>query len=211
MDTWFKHPTAIVETIQIGEGTRIWAFAHVMPNVEIGANCNVGDHCFVESGARVGDNVTIKNGNMIWEGVMLEHGVFVGPHVTFTNDLYPRSPRLPEARARYSSHSWLSCTRVKYGATLGAGAVILAGTTIGEFGFVGAGAVVTQDVPPYALVVGNPARIIGWVCSCGQRLDFRGEFAQCPACGLEFTKSSESVSPYTPCAAQHIPGPVRSP
>lgn len=189
----FTHPTSIVETSQIGEGTRIWALAHVMDGVSIGANCNVGDHCFIESGAVIGDNVTIKNGNMIWDGVTLEEGVFVGPHVFFTNDLYPRSPRLPQAAKRYSNHDWLARTLVKQGATLGAAAVILANVTIHEFAMVGAGAIVTKDVPAYALVVGNPARVRGWVCQCGQPLKFQGDNATCGDCGLEYVKSGEIV------------------
>jgi len=198
MDGLFVHPTAIVETQHIGQGTRIWAFAHVMGDVSIGANCNIGDHCFIESGVTVGDDVTIKNGNMIWEGITLEDGVFVGPHVFFTNDLYPRSPRLPQAQKRYSSREWLSPVLVKQGASLGAGAVILAGITVGEFAMVGAGAVVTRDVPPYALMIGNPARVRGWVCQCGQPLRFREETATCDGCGLVFVKAAGCVSVANP-------------
>ena len=128
----FLHSLALVETEQIGPGTRIWAFTHVMQGVSIGADCNIGENSFIESGVVIGDNVTIKNGNMLWEGVTLENGVFVGPQVTFTNDLYPRSPRLRQAKARYADRNWLAATLVKQGATLGAGAIILAGVTIGE-------------------------------------------------------------------------------
>jgi acetyltransferase-like isoleucine patch superfamily enzyme len=194
MDGVFVHPTAIVETQHIGQGTRIWAFAHVMKEVSIGTNCNIGDHCFVESGVTVGNNVTIKNRNTIWEGITLEDGVFVGPVVTFTNDLYPRSPRLPQAAKRYSDDGWLLPTLVRRGASLGAGAVILAGITIGEFAMIGAGAVVTRDVPPYALMVGNPAHIRGWVCQCGQPLEFRLGFATCGDCDLSFIKTGDSVT-----------------
>lgn len=195
MNGVYIHPTAIVETQQIGQGTRIWAFTHVMQGVSIGSNCNVGDHSFIETGAVIGDNVTIKNGNMIWEGITLQDGVFVGPNVFFTNDLYPRSPRLPQATKRYQSREWLLPTLVKHGATLGAGAIILAGITIGEFSLVAAGAVVTKAVPPYALVVGNPAHVRGWVCQCGQPLRFQGDAASCGNCGLNFIKNGESVLP----------------
>lgn len=182
----FIHPAALVECEQIGEGTRIWAFAHVMKDVVIGANCNIGDHCFIESGASLGDGVTLKNGNMVWEGVRLEDGVFVGPHVFFTNDLHPRSPRLPEAEPRYTDKRWLAKTLVKRGASLGAGAVILAGVTVGEYAMVGAAAVVTRDVAPYALVIGNPARRRGWVCQCGQGLKVNSGGALCGACGRTY-------------------------
>ena len=195
MDSVFIHPTAIVETQQIGPGTRIWALAHVMKSVSIGTNCNIGDHCFIESGAVVGDNVTIKNGNMVWEGVTLEDGVFVGPHVFFTNDRYPRSPRLPQARSRYKDRGWLLTTLVKQGASLGAGAVILAGITVGEFAMVGAGAVITRDVPAYTLMVGNPARAQGWVCQCGHPLRLRGETAVCSECGMAFLRRDDAFRP----------------
>ncbi len=194
MNNVYVHPSAILETPSIGAGTRIWAFSHVMCDASIGSNCNLGEHCFVESGAVIGDNVTIKNGNMIWEGVTLQDGVFVGPNVFFTNDLYPRSPRLPEAGKRYADHRWLARTVVKHGASLGAGAVILAGLTLGEFSTVGAGTIVTHDVPPYALVVGNPGRIRGWVCQCGQPLHFQGDLACCQECERSYIKRGAAVA-----------------
>lgn len=194
----FVHPNALVETGQIGEGTRIWAFAHVMKEASIGTNCNIGDHCFIEAGVRIGNNVTIKNGNMIWAGVQLEDGVFVGPHVSFTNDLYPRSPRLAQAHKRYSNCNWLLPTIIRRGATLGAGAVILAGHVIGEFSMVGAGAVVTKDVPGYALVIGNPAQAHGWVCRCGHPLEFHSGHAACCECALAFIQDGGAVKPSAP-------------
>ncbi len=181
------HPTAVVENDEIGANTRIWAYVHIMPGAQIGKNCNIGDHCFIESGVRVGDDTTIKNGNMIWEGVTLQEGVFIGPHVFFTNDLYPRSPRLAQARKRYQSKpNWHVSTLVKRGASLGAGAIILAGLAIGEYAMIGAGAVVTKDIPPYALVKGNPARVCGWVCQCGLPLVFTNGAATCSECGRHF-------------------------
>ncbi len=188
MDESYIHPSALVETKQIGKGTRIWAFSHVMDDVVIGTNCNIGDHCFIESGVTIGDNVTIKNANEIWDGVRLMDGVFVGPHVTFTNDLYPRSPRLAEASTRYTDRKWLVPTTVNRGASLGAGAVMLAGISVGEFSTVGAGSIVTRDVAPYSLVIGNPARPRGWVCRCGQRLTFQDDMARCNKCTRRFAK-----------------------
>lgn len=191
----FVHPKALVETEDIGAGTRVWAFTHVMSGARIGQNCNIGDHCFVESGAVIGDNSTIKNGNMIWEGVTLADGVFVGPHVIFTNDLHPRSPRLPQVHGRYlEKRNWLRVTKIERGAALGAGVVILAGITVGEYAMVGAGAILTRSVPSYALVRGNAATVAGWVCQCGQTLRFRANSATCRGCGLRFRSTKEGVS-----------------
>ena len=185
MSDYFKHPLALVESEEIGEGTRIWAFAHVMARAKIGRNCNIGDHCFVETGARIGDNVTVKNHVAIWNGVTVEDGAFIGPDVTLTNDLKPRS-RDP--------HWVLLETRIGQGSTLGANATILCGITIGPFAFVGAGALVTRDVPSYALVVGNPARVRGYVCRCAETLDFQGLQASCPKCGRRYHKGREGVA-----------------
>jgi len=189
----FIHPTAIVETRHIGAGTRIWAYTHVMDDVSIGSDCNIGEHCFVESGASIGNQVTIKNGNMIWEGVHLEDGVFVGPQVVFTNDLYPRSPRLRQVKRRYAGRAWLKSTVIKHGASVGAAAVILAGITIGEFCLVGAGSIVTKDLPCHSLAVGRPARVRGWVCQCGHPLVFVNGAASCGGCDLKFAKAGGIV------------------
>lgn len=180
------HPAAIVEADAIGEGTRIWAFAHVLDGASVGSNCNIGDHCYIESGVVIGDDVTIKNSVSIWEGVTLERGVFVGPSVVFTNDLLPRSPRLPAAAARYETKGWVAPTRVEEGASIGAGAVVVAGNTIGAHSLVAAGAVVTRDVPPYAVVAGNPARERGWVCVCGSVLSVEENIAECSSCSRKF-------------------------
>jgi len=189
----FVHPTALVETDRIGEGTRIWAFTHVLKGAVVGKHCNVGDHCFIESGAWVGDGVTLKNGNMVWEGVRIEDAVFVGPHVFFTNDLFPRSRQLPEAAERVAKkEDWLVPTLVKRGASLGAGAVILAGVTIGEYALVAAGALVTRDVPPHALVMGAPARVRSWMCRCGLRLRFVRGRATCD-CALRYSRTRKGV------------------
>ena len=190
----YIHPTALAESREIGAGTRVWAFTHILEGARVGENCNIGDHCFIESGAVVGDNVTLKNGNMVWEGVRLADGVFVGPNVFFTNDLHPRSPRLPQAQRRYAAQkNWLVPTTIERGAALGAGAIILAGVRVGEYATVGAGAVVTKSVPSHALVVGNPARQVGWVCRCGKSLQFRRRLAACAECGSRFKLTKEGV------------------
>jgi UDP-2-acetamido-3-amino-2,3-dideoxy-glucuronate N-acetyltransferase len=150
----FVHPQGICESTQVGDGTRIWAFTHVLPGARIGTDCNLCDHVFVENDVVIGDRVTIKSGVQLWDGVRLEDDVFVGPNATFTNDLFPRSKRYPEHFAE---------SRVCRGASVGANATILPGVMIGQRAMVGAGAVVTHDVPPNAIVVGNPARIVGYV------------------------------------------------
>ena len=151
--TYFAHPQALVEATDIGKGTRIWAFAHILPGAVIGEDCNVCDHVFVENEARVGDRVTIKCGVQLWNGVTLEDDVFVGPNATFTNDPFPRSQKRPLA--------WQK-TLVRQGASIGANATILPGITVGRNAMVAAGAVVTHDVPPNAIVAGNPAAIQGY-------------------------------------------------
>jgi UDP-2-acetamido-3-amino-2,3-dideoxy-glucuronate N-acetyltransferase len=160
---YFKHPNALVESSDIGEATRIWAFAHVMDGAHIGVGCNLCDHVFVESEVVIGNRVTVKNGVALWDGVVLEDGVFVGPFATFTNDKNPR------AAVRKSRKEFLP-TRVRMGASIGANATLLCGITVGRHAFVGAGAVVTRDVGDYAIVVGNPARAVGYMCECGRKL-----------------------------------------
>lgn len=147
---FFKHPTAIVETEKVGGLTRIWAFTHILPGAVLGSQCNVCDHVFIENDVIIGDRVTIKCGVQIWDGLRIEDDVFIGPNATFTNDIFPRSKK---------DFTCLS-TYIKKGATIGANATILPGLIIGEKAMVGAGAVVTKDVPPGVLVAGNPARII---------------------------------------------------
>jgi UDP-3-O-[3-hydroxymyristoyl] glucosamine N-acyltransferase len=134
----YRHPTALVESDEIGPGTRIWAYAHVLPGARIGTHCNIGDHVFVERGAVIGDNVTVKNGVCVWEGVHLGDGVFVGPNAVFTNDTFPRSPRLPAVARRYADKGWLRPTCVLEGVTIGANATILCGVTLGAYAFIGA-------------------------------------------------------------------------
>ncbi len=186
MTAAFVHPSAIVESDRIGDGTRVWAFTHILEGASIGTRCNIGDHCFVESGVVVGNDVTVKNGNALYRGVTLEDGVFVGPAVVFTNDLRPRSPRLPQAAERYADDGWLVPTLVRTGATLGAGAILLAGVTVGAFALVAAGALVTRDVPAHALVLGAPATVRGWVCECGESVELEAGAARCDSCGRTY-------------------------
>ncbi len=151
--TFFSHATALVESAAIGRGTRIWAFAHVLPGAVVGEDCNLCDHTFIENDVQLGNRVTVKCGVQLWDGLRVEDDVFIGPNATFTNDPFPRSKQRPEGFAR---------TLLKRGSSIGANATILPGITIGERALVGAGAVVTRDVPPLAIVVGNPARIVGY-------------------------------------------------
>ena len=154
------HPTAIVETENIGLGTRIWAYVHILPGAHIGADCNLNDHVFIENDVVIGDRVTVKSGVQLWDGVRIEDDVFIGPNVTFTNDPFPRSKQRPEE---------FVSTLVQKGASIGANATILPGVTIGQKAMVGAGAVVTKNVPPNAIVVGNPARIVNYVLQTQRR------------------------------------------
>ncbi len=179
----YTHPNALNESNTVGSGTRIWAFAHVMSGAQVGDNCNVGDHAFIETGASVGNNVTIKNHVCIWEGVTIEDEVFLGPHVVFTNDQYPRSPRMGAALTRYERReNWLRKTVVERGCSIGANATILPGIRLGAYSMVAAGSIVTRDVKPHALVMGIPARQVGIVCRCGNKLDVDSE-TTCRECG----------------------------
>jgi len=157
---YFIHPAAICESENIGKGSRIWAFAHILPGAFIGNDVNICDGVFVENDVVVGDRVTVKCGVQLWDGIRLENEVFVGPNVTFTNDLYPRSRQWPEGA--------FPQTVVQEGASLGGGSVILPGITIGKGAMVGAGAVVTKNVPERAVVIGNPARVIRYLRPDGE-------------------------------------------
>jgi UDP-2-acetamido-3-amino-2,3-dideoxy-glucuronate N-acetyltransferase len=161
---YFKHEKALVgETARIGEGTRIWAFSNVMDGATVGKHCNICDGCFVESGVTIGDNVTIKNNVSVYVGITLEDDVFVGPNATFINDRAPRS--------NHQGRWKMEPTTVRKGASLGANCTVMCGLIIGEYAVVGAGSVVTADVPAHAIMVGNPARHIGWAGHDGHRLN----------------------------------------
>jgi UDP-2-acetamido-3-amino-2,3-dideoxy-glucuronate N-acetyltransferase len=157
------HPRGLVESDEIGAGTRVWAFAHVMKGARVGADCNIGDHAFIESGARLGDRVTVKNAVLVWDKVTVEDDVFLGPNMVFTNDRNPRVAFKKRAEEMVP-------TLVRRGASIGANATVVCGVTIGEQAFIGAGSVVVRDVPAHAIVVGNPARRRGWMCACGEKL-----------------------------------------
>ncbi len=190
-DGVFVHPHGLCESETVGAGTRIWAFAHVLSGATVGKDCNICDGAYVEWGAHVGDRVTIKNNVLLFEGVTVEDDVFLGPAVVFTNDLRPR------AAIKRSGEALLS-TIVRSGATLGAGVVVVCGNTIGRHAFIGAGAVVTSDVPDHAFVVGNPGRQRGWVCVCGDRL---ASDLTC-ACGRSFEHSDSGLT------QRHASGPA---
>lgn len=156
------HASADVQTSQIGEGTVIWQYAIVLKGAVIGDNCNVNCHTFIENDVTLGNNVTIKSGVYLWDGIVVEDNVFIGPNATFTNDKYPRSKQYPGAFQK---------TVLKKGCSIGANATILGGITIGKHAIIGAGSVVTRDVPDNALMVGNPARCVGRVDDNGQKID----------------------------------------
>jgi len=183
---YFVHPTALVDDpCEIGEGTHIWHFTHVMSGCKIGKNCNFGQNVHVASGVRIGNNVKIQNNVSVYAGVELENDVFCGPSMVFTNVMNPRS--------HVNRKNEYQRTLVRKGASLGANSTIVCGTTIGEYAFVGAGAVVTKDVPDYAVVVGSPARRIGWMCRCGVRLNLTDGHGQCASCGQSYLLDGEHL------------------
>jgi len=184
---YFAHETAVVDAgCTIGEGTKIWHFSHIMPDCVIGERCNIGQNVVVSPGVTLGNNVKVQNNVSIYTGVVCEDDVFLGPSMVFTNVINPRSA--VNRRDQYAK------TTVKRGASIGANATIVCGHDIGEFAFIGAGAVVTKDVPPYALVVGNPARQIGWVGEYGHRLNFDADGnAVCTESGQTYVLENGSV------------------
>ena len=189
---YFAHETACIDDgSTIGAGTRIWHFCHVMPNSKIGENCNLGQNVVVSPGCVVGNNVKIQNNVSVYTGVILEDDVFCGPSMVFTNVINPRSHI--ERKDEYQA------TLVKRGATIGANATVLCGCTLGRYSFIGAGAVVTSDVPDYGLIVGNPGRLRGYVCACGIKLEVASDnTAICDACGKRYARTGEQLEEQTP-------------
>jgi UDP-2-acetamido-3-amino-2,3-dideoxy-glucuronate N-acetyltransferase len=182
MPDYFAHESSYIDDgAVIGRGTRIWHFCHVMPGAVIGERCNLGQNVVVMGGTRLGNNVKVQNNVSIYEGVTLEDDVFCGPSCVFTNVTNPRSHISRKAEYRP--------TLVRRGATIGANATIISGITLGEYSFIGAGAVVTADVPAFALMVGVPARRVGWMCQCGVRLVLAGDSATCAVCDARYRET----------------------
>ncbi len=183
---YFAHESAWIDRpCTIGTGTKIWHFCHVMAGAVIGSDCSLGQNVVIAGGARLGDRVRVQNNVSVYDGVVCEDDVFLGPSCVFTNVINPRSfvPRKREYRE----------TRLMRGASIGANATVVCGHTVGRYALVGAGAVVTRDLPDYALAVGVPARLAGWVCRCGERLRFADGEAQCPACAARYRLRGDRV------------------
>lgn len=187
---YFVHESAYVdEPCVVGVGTKIWHFSHVMKNSRIGERCNIGQNVVISPDVVIGNNVKIQNNVSVYTGCILEDDVFCGPSMVFTNVVNPRS--------HVSRKDEYKTTLVRQGASLGANCTVVCGTTIGRYAFVGAGSVVTKDIPDYALVYGNPARLRGWMCACGIALEFGGDgdSGKCRACGAEYRKSGSTCRP----------------
>lgn len=191
MEQFFAHPTAIIDDgARVGNGTKIWHFTHIREGAKIGDYCVVGQNCYIGSRGVVGNGVKIQNNVSIYDLVTIEDNAFIGPSAVFINDLNPRAPYPKQG-------NWLP-TRVKEGATIGANATILCGITIGKWAFIACGAVVTKDVPDYAVVKGNPAQQDGWICECGTKLTFTEGTAVCTSCRKCYVKEHTSIVPQHP-------------
>ena len=189
---YWAHKTAEIQKgAKIGKGTKIWKDCQILKGAEIGKNCVIGHNCFVSSRAKLGNGVKLESNVDVWDLVTLEDYVFAGPSVGFTNDINPRAKYPKKEYPQYGK--WLP-TLVKEGASIGVNATIICGNTIGKWAMVGGGAVVVEDVPDYAIVVEIPAKIIGWMCECGQRLEFKKGKAVCKICKRKYKKKGLKVS-----------------
>jgi len=191
MATFQAHPTAEVqEGVKIGKGTKIWHNSQIQKGAKIGENCTIGHNCFVGSKAKLGNGVKLESNIDVWDLVALEDYVFVGPSVVFTND---PTPRAKYPKSKYPEYGVWKPTLVKEGASIGANATIVCGTTIGKCAFIGAGSVITKDIPDHALVYGNPARVQGWICECGAKLNFDKSKVICAKCKRQYIKKGSRV------------------
>lgn len=187
MSDYFVHESSYVDDgAVIGAGTKIWHFCHVMPRAKIGERCNIGQNVLVSSDVTLGNNVKIQNNVSLYTGVIVEDDVFLGPSMVFTNVINPRS--------HVNRKDEYKTTLVRKGASIGANATIVCGITLGRYCFVGAGSVVTRDIPDYALAYGSPARVRGWMCQCGEQLKFEHDRAVCHSCGDAYRKQDQIVS-----------------
>ena len=190
-NNFWSHKTAEIQKgAKIGKGTKIWQNCQILKGAQIGENCKIGHNCFVGSRAKLGNGVKLESNIDVWDLITLEDYVFVGPSAVFTNDLTPRAKYPKKEYPQYGK--WLP-TLVKTGATIGANATIVCENTIGKWAMVGAGAVVTNDVPDYAIVIGVPAKIIGWVCECGNKLEFKQNKTTCKICKRKYQKKGNKV------------------
>lgn len=186
------HKTAEVQKgAKIGKGTKIWHYSQILKSAQIGQDCIIGHNCFIGSGAKIGNSVKLESNIDVWDLVTLEDYVFVGPSAVFTNDLNPRA-KFP--KKKFPEYGKWKPTLVKEGATIGANATILCGNNIGKWAMVGAGAVVAENVPDYAVVLGIPAKLVGFVCQCGNKIEFKKEKAVCQICKRKYLKKNQKVS-----------------
>lgn len=186
------HSTADVSPkATLGAGTRVWHYVQIREGVVLGENCIVGKNVYIDFDVKIGNNVKIQNNALLYHGLTVEDGVFIGPAACFTNDDYPRAIT-PDGALKGNDDWEVGATTIKYGAGIGAGAFILPGVTVGRWALVGTGAVVTKDVPDHGLVLGVPARLVGYVCKCGRRLVQKGDSYECPKCGWTFKPEGDS-------------------
>lgn len=187
---WFHKTAEIEEGAKIGKGTKIWQNSQIKSGAEIGEECIIGHNCFVGSKAKLGRGVKLESNIDVWDLVEMEDYVFVGPSAVFTND---RNPRAKYPKSKYPYYGQWQKTLIKEGATIGANATIICGIEIGKWAMVGAGALIKENIPDYAIVVGNPGKIIGWICECGEKLEFNGEKSSCKICKRKYQKKDNKV------------------